>query len=357
MYNTLDEAKAALSALTSTGDALKADLANLVRQVSVQAQSVNPDATTVLYSGMIGDVASWEIVDSMKDDSSVRTVDKTIAADLLNSEDFKLKVLDAFDLSEAAFDAASPTHPAKQWLYRNADGPWVNVSERFVEATEGKVKLLTLNPDPEGVLYKYEIPKLLQKIEAGEGITEVDGISRADLLEIGSSYSTDVMRNSLVNNAITQTVFTKPVAGSYDTFLNTTQDTLKDLVKNAGAEDFDTWQSCMSRFEIPKAATKVLNKLGIAGGILSFGIMSTQAVAAELSGDSQAAADIVKEWAADAAGSAVGETIGGVVGGYRINQNGGGMAGPVETIRIGKPDNLLFPPVSKPHHSLRILSH
>ena len=91
IYNTLNEAKGALAELTSTGDTLKADLLNIVKQVSVQAQGVSANATTVLYSGMIGDVHSTSIIKSMESDASVRTVDKTIAADLLVSRDFKLK--------------------------------------------------------------------------------------------------------------------------------------------------------------------------------------------------------------------------------------------------------------------------
>ena len=72
-----------LKALKSTGDALKADLAALARKVSIDAQGVNADATTVLYSGKIGPVHSAEIIGSMEADASIRTVDKTMAAELL----------------------------------------------------------------------------------------------------------------------------------------------------------------------------------------------------------------------------------------------------------------------------------
>jgi hypothetical protein len=47
-YNTLNEALAALADITSTGEALKAALINLVKQVSVQAQNVSADATTAV---------------------------------------------------------------------------------------------------------------------------------------------------------------------------------------------------------------------------------------------------------------------------------------------------------------------
>ena len=72
-----------LKALTSTGDALKADLIDLAKRVSIQAQGVHADATTVLYSGMIGSTHSSEIIYSMEADASIRTVDKTNATRLL----------------------------------------------------------------------------------------------------------------------------------------------------------------------------------------------------------------------------------------------------------------------------------
>ena len=72
-----------LKALKSTGDALKADLAALARKVSIDAQGVNADATTVLYSGKIRDASASGIINSMDTDPSVRTVDKTVAAELL----------------------------------------------------------------------------------------------------------------------------------------------------------------------------------------------------------------------------------------------------------------------------------
>ena len=69
-----------LNALTSTGDALKADLVALARKVAIDAPGVDANATTVLYSGMIGSTHSSEIINSMEADASIRTVDKTVAA-------------------------------------------------------------------------------------------------------------------------------------------------------------------------------------------------------------------------------------------------------------------------------------
>ena len=83
MDYTLQQALDALNALNSSGDALKADLIDLVKRVSVQAQGVDADATTVLYSGKIRDTRTSDIIDSMRSDASIRTVDKTVAAKLL----------------------------------------------------------------------------------------------------------------------------------------------------------------------------------------------------------------------------------------------------------------------------------
>ena len=83
MDYTLQQALDALNALTSTGDALKADLIDLAKRVAIDTPGVDANATTVLYSGKIGSAHSTEIIYSMKADASIRTVDKTVAAKLL----------------------------------------------------------------------------------------------------------------------------------------------------------------------------------------------------------------------------------------------------------------------------------
>ena len=64
MDYTLQQALDALNALNSSGDALKADLIDLVKRVSIDAQGVNADATTVLYSGKIRDASASGIINS-----------------------------------------------------------------------------------------------------------------------------------------------------------------------------------------------------------------------------------------------------------------------------------------------------
>ena len=118
---------------------------------------------------------------------------------------------------------------------------------------------MTTSPRLEGVLYGTELPALLEKLKNSSSITKVDGLSRTDLLKIGASSSTnwtDVMRNVLVGNAITQTHFSKPTSGNYSTFVNLSPDRLKDLIGAANSSDLNGWHNYLSKFEVPTAATR-----------------------------------------------------------------------------------------------------
>ncbi|MEQ1559943.1 MAG: hypothetical protein ABL933_13525 [Methyloglobulus sp.] len=115
-YNTLNDALQKLNSLTSTGDALKTELVSLVKQVSVVTEGVSINATTLLYSGKINGVASFEIVKTMLNDPNIRVVDKTIAAQLLSSNDFLAKVAAAYgyDADASVFRNLPDSDPAKQ---------------------------------------------------------------------------------------------------------------------------------------------------------------------------------------------------------------------------------------------------
>jgi hypothetical protein len=61
-----------------------------------------------------------------------------------------------------------------------------------------------------------------------------------------------------------------------------------------------------------------LNKFGVLGTVLSLTLVSTQASAAELSGDHEGAKKILEDWAVDSAGSWMGEVAGALVGGLAL---------------------------------------
>ena len=94
---------------------------------------------------------------------------------------------------------------------------------------------MTTSPRLESVLYETEIPTLLDKLRDTDAITGVDGLSREEILQIGNSYSNpnswrDALRNSIVNNAITQTHFSKIGVSSYGEFMDITGDKLNTLM-------------------------------------------------------------------------------------------------------------------------------
>jgi hypothetical protein len=314
-FANVQEAVAALSGVNAT----QADLITFVRQLSVDV----PGSTTVLYSGDINGTPAWQIVDELPTD--VRHIGKTMAAEVLNSDAFKAKVAQAFGLTPLQFQNElldkNSAHPAKLWLNKGGTGPWATASEMFVEATTGEVRILTLGPADDSVLWKNEMPKLLDKLQNSADITMIDGIARDDLLKIGTSYSTgwtDAMRTSLINTAITQTHFSKPGIGGYGSWLDLTPDGLKGFYETATAAEHMAWQELLSTYKVPRAATRVISKLGIIGGIVGFGAMSTQAAAAEMAGDHEGAKQIVTEWGLDVAGSTAGQAIGASVGSIAI---------------------------------------
>jgi hypothetical protein len=83
-------ADAAIAALSNV-NATQADIIAFVRQLSVDA----PGSTTVLYSGDISGTPAWKIVEESMG-NEVRHIGKTMAKQVLDSEDFLKKVATAF---------------------------------------------------------------------------------------------------------------------------------------------------------------------------------------------------------------------------------------------------------------------
>jgi hypothetical protein len=108
-YNNLNEALAALNAIGSSGDALKADLLGLVRQVSVHAEG----AVTLRYSGKASGWNGAQIVEEMLDGGrDIRVLDKTVASELVSSYAFRGRVAEAFGIT--LLDLDTKTSAAKE---------------------------------------------------------------------------------------------------------------------------------------------------------------------------------------------------------------------------------------------------
>ncbi|MEZ4529384.1 MAG: hypothetical protein R2855_00015, partial [Thermomicrobiales bacterium] len=182
MYETLSDALDALSNLTSSGDLLKSDLINLIGQVSVHAEG----AVTLLYSGSVaGGPGSSEIIDNMLNSGlDIRVVDKSVAAQLIKSEDFLRKVAEAFGIDFEVFDTDGYRGPATEWLGHETDGPWADVSRRFAQATVGDVRVVAPEGDVSRILAQTELPALLDN----PSVTSIDGVPRIQLIEYANRH-------------------------------------------------------------------------------------------------------------------------------------------------------------------------
>ena len=144
----LTQAKTALISLTS-GDYSRDDLKSLLADVDVNNARGN---ITVLYSGDIVDVSASEIATEMISNPNIRVIDKTHAADFMVSEEFRTALAETFGKSEAEIDSLPRDHPLKSWLFDGETGAWAATSKRFVEATTGEVRIMTVTPRAESVL-------------------------------------------------------------------------------------------------------------------------------------------------------------------------------------------------------------
>jgi len=311
----LQEALTQLATLTNNGRiATQQELRNLASQVSVYAEG----GVTVLYSGALEDgVSAGDVVKEMaSNDSNLRVISNTAAAEFLNDDNFKKAITDSFGLSIDAID--NPESAAYRFL-EDTDGLWGDTSTRFVQETTGEVRIMTLSPNESRILYQRELPALIDRLNSG-AITNVDGLTREGILSIGTSYTNpenklNALRNSLINSAITQTHFSNPSISNYSDFIDLTPEKLSTAMSHATPDSEAKWLQYLSHFEVPPAATRVLNKLGPIAALVGFGLATIQAGAAEANGDTEGAKAIIKDYALDTAGSLAGEIVAGAIAG------------------------------------------
>jgi Ca2+-binding RTX toxin-like protein len=332
-YNTLNEALTALSTFTSTGDALKADLLNLVKQVSVDAQGT----VTVLYSGNIGvnGPYSGNVVKAMLDSGQdIRVIDKTVTREFLNSEEFLVKVADAFGIDYTDLRDRTPAATdANNWLFHGTDSPWADASKRFAEATTGEVRCLVPLAGADRVFAQTELHALLNNPH----VTAIEGIPKDELQKLGSDAAIFdfIKKTSFQHMAYTGLGFDSSATHAADDFLNGITDTEDylaqhpeshnrfkqtwDTLTDAQKDGYKAFSEAMN--DSPhglSAGGKVLNKLGVVGGLLGFAIASSEAASAAEAGDTERAKDIMAQWAVDETGSAVGEALGTAIGGIAV---------------------------------------
>jgi hypothetical protein len=211
-YNNLNEALAALNAIGSSGDALKADLLGLVRQVSVHAEG----AVTLRYSGKASGWNGAQIVEEMLDGGrDIRVLDKTVASELVSSYAFRGTVAEAFGIT--LFDLDTKTSAAKDaldWLDHPTDGPWADASGRFAAASSGDVRIIAPEGPAGRILADTELPAAL----ASPTVTHIDGIPKEQLLAYEGAYGKQGLKDLIFDHSLFRTRLSGLISGDFDRY-------------------------------------------------------------------------------------------------------------------------------------------
>ena len=230
---------------------------------------------------------------------------------------------------------------------RIPNGAWDNVSERFVQATTGEVRVLLDNAKIDRVFSQTELPALLDN----NSITRVEGIPLDELKALNNpalvfeNLQLVSETNVRLSGLDTGFVLDRYVVSTGDYLNNELLDTRQYLIAHPDKlqlliDDLNA----LSPEELAKAkagiagfieaaeslashgdAFKIVNKLGVIGSILGLALASSQALAADTTDEAKT---IMEHWAADAAGSELGAIVGTAVGTVAISIAAGvlGMA-------------------------------
>ena len=315
----------------STLDALRA----LAQEVTLDARSGFTQGTvTVLSSGKVTDsLSATSVVQAMVDQGAdIRVINKTQVSALLNDTEFLRAVSRVTGVPLDDIIAESTVNPAKTWLYHSTQGPSADASGRFAAATVGEVRIIAPRGDYARILGQTELPALF----LNSSVTTIEGLSRAEWNRIGNG---ERLFNSITAMSMTNVAVSGLSTTQVNAFLALNPDLAvagvqeTDKVKLKAVHDYIASMPDDKKAQFRAgvsalldggnaAATagvpRILNKLGLVGGILSL-FVSTQAAAAEHNaGNTERAWQIMEEWAVDFAGSEIGAIAGTAVAGVAI---------------------------------------
>jgi len=326
--------------------ALVSELKGKINLLSVEVPNAAPDAITLVYSGYMpngvhtGEVA--ELLVAANSPGKVLTLNQTQVYELLANKDF----------SNALYKALGENEEALKYILDGKDlsgkriafdSLWDDASSRFAHNAKGDVRaIIGLDADVNGVFAKTELKAFLEntKVTSIEGIpvNDLKAVSlSADQFDSVKTTSTFHAAHSLevkvihldgmrvvdvdgVNkflHEVTDPDFEKyvqkyphaPVQANayYNAAGQSAKDELKAMTKMMVAEG----DNALNHTSV---GSKVLNKLGWVGDLLSFGLAANEAEAAYAAGNPEQAKEIMKLWAVDTAGSAAGAWVAGTLG-------------------------------------------
>ena len=171
-----------------------------LRALAAQVDADSPGQLTVLYSGQAAKgISSTDVINSMvAAGEDVRVINRSQAAKLLESEDFKYAVGKSFGLPDPnVLSAGSYRGPATDWLYHPTEGPWADASARFADKTVGEVRAIVSDAQPNRTFGAIEVPHIL----ANHNVTTVESIPRDVLVVRQSTHGTQAAFEMIVARA------------------------------------------------------------------------------------------------------------------------------------------------------------
>ncbi|UXH78839.1 calcium-binding protein [Roseateles amylovorans] len=195
--------------------------------------------------------------------------------------------------------------------------------------------------DPLSIFVQSEVEPLL----ANKGVSTIDGLSRAGLVEMAKTKGLDVVIDRINVNAVSQVAASGLSVTNVDDYLHRANHldeylaqephALNRLTKGLQTVD-GNWRGELKPLTtsmiydaaaaydpitsttISAAGSTLLKRLGVAGTLIGLGLAAGEAAAQDARGDRKAAIRTMEDWAMDAAASGVGSMIGGALAGLAL---------------------------------------
>ncbi len=163
----------AIAALSNPQYQTLEGLRTLVNQVSVAVPGAAPNATTLLYSGLINGAPSYLLAESISATSSgkVITINQTPASTFLNSADFRAALMTAAG-TESTNELKKLMDGVANSNGTRINGMWDIVSENLAKSATGDVRTLTAFAESGKTFAATELPALLSNSD----VTHINGI-------------------------------------------------------------------------------------------------------------------------------------------------------------------------------------
>lgn len=320
---TCAQAEAKLASITTA-----AELRQLLSELDINSSG----QTTVLYSGKINGESSADIAHALKDDPTVRILDKTeahkfIASGMERNSPLYLKLKAIFDSDPS--DYANNT-TANQFLFgskgadgiRQPNGAWDIISGRFVAETVGEVRIIGgINTSPQQVFGKTELLALMNNAK----VTFIEGIPKSELEILYKKSGISDVFEKVTWQAWANTTGTGISATNTHGWLNITEETftnpsfIENIKKQANFLSTEQLNSLKKTANyVGGIGEKAIHKLPIIGKVLlatAISVVAAEASAAYERGDIDEGNAIWLEFGLkEISGDIVGTILGSIAG-------------------------------------------